>query len=394
MGINPLNCPVNVVIAVVAVGRLPGRGGARARCARDDVVLAPHRPEHAAGDGQGQRPESFNSQLAKMEAMHSGYDEAILLNEQGYLADGSGENVFMVQDGVLTTPPGDRVLPARHHARHGDQDCPRHGLRRCARSTSCAATSTTPTRSSLRGTAAEITPIRSIDEHEIGAGPITKRIQTEFFAITKGRWEGITEFLLDYPAKTAAKASRQQGGAPDTALAARHRAAGGGVRPGCAALRHPRARPVRAQLREGVRGLLPLEHAVTVSSGTAGLHLLVRAAGIGAGDEVITAPISFVASANVMLYERATPVFADVDPETFVLDPEAVEAAVHAAHAGDPARARVRLPVRHGGARCDRREALARDHREPPRPWAASTAASASAVPARPRCSLSTPTSR
>ena len=99
---------------------------------------------------------------------------------------------------------------------------------------------------------------------------------------------------------------------------------------------------VLAALRSGILGLGPYarnfekefaafcgcEHAVTVSSGTAGLHLLVRAAGIGAGDEVITAPISFVASANVMLYERATPVFADVDPETFVLDPAAVEAAI------------------------------------------------------------------
>src|SRR3977135_524786 len=53
----------------------------------------------------------LNSQLAKMEAMHSGYDEALLLNEAGYLADGSGENVFVVRHGVLTTPP--TTAPAR-----------------------------------------------------------------------------------------------------------------------------------------------------------------------------------------------------------------------------------------------------------------------------------------
>ncbi len=68
--------------------------------------------------------------------------------------------------------------------------------------------------------------------------------------------------------------------------------------------------------------------AAAVSSGTAGLHLAMRLAGIGPGDEVITSPFSFVASANCVLYEGATPVFADVDPGTLNLDPAAVEAAV------------------------------------------------------------------
>jgi dTDP-4-amino-4,6-dideoxygalactose transaminase len=69
-------------------------------------------------------------------------------------------------------------------------------------------------------------------------------------------------------------------------------------------------------------------YAAAVSSGTAGLHLLVRTAGIGAGDEVITTPLSFAATANCFLYEGATPVFADVDPRTWNLDPGAVEAAI------------------------------------------------------------------
>ena len=69
-------------------------------------------------------------------------------------------------------------------------------------------------------------------------------------------------------------------------------------------------------------------YVVTVSSGTAGLHLAVRLAGFGPGDEVVTTPFSFVASANCLLYEEATPVFADVDPTTLNLDPAAVEAAV------------------------------------------------------------------
>ncbi|MFQ5425780.1 MAG: DegT/DnrJ/EryC1/StrS family aminotransferase [Gaiellales bacterium] len=70
------------------------------------------------------------------------------------------------------------------------------------------------------------------------------------------------------------------------------------------------------------------EHAVAVSSGTAGLHLCVRLAGIGPGDEVITSPFSFVASANCILYEGGTPVFVDVDPRTLNLDVAAVEAAI------------------------------------------------------------------
>jgi dTDP-4-amino-4,6-dideoxygalactose transaminase len=70
--------------------------------------------------------------------------------------------------------------------------------------------------------------------------------------------------------------------------------------------------------------------AAAVSSGTAGLHLLCRSAGIGPGDEVITSPLSFVASANCFLFEGAVPVFADVDPRTLNMDPAAVEAAVTA----------------------------------------------------------------
>ena len=69
-------------------------------------------------------------------------------------------------------------------------------------------------------------------------------------------------------------------------------------------------------------------YAAAVSSGTAGLHLLCRIAGIAPGDEVITSPISFVASANCFIFEGGQPVFADVDPRTLNMDPSAVEAAV------------------------------------------------------------------
>ncbi len=71
-----------------------------------------------------------------------------------------------------------------------------------------------------------------------------------------------------------------------------------------------------------------VRHAVACSSGTAGLHCCLHAAGIGPGDEVITSSFSFVASANVIVYTGATPVFAEVDPLTYNMDPAAVEAAI------------------------------------------------------------------
>jgi perosamine synthetase len=97
--------------------------------------------------------------------------------------------------------------------------------------------------------------------------------------------------------------------------------------------------------------------ASAVSSGTAGLHLALRAVGVGAGDEVITSPFSFVASANAPIYEGARPVFAEIDPVTLNLDPEAVEAAV-------TERTRAILPVHIFGypAEMDALEAIARRH--------------------------------
>jgi perosamine synthetase len=94
-------------------------------------------------------------------------------------------------------------------------------------------------------------------------------------------------------------------------------------------------------------------HASAVSSGTAGLHLALRVVGVGDGDEVVTSPFSFVASANAALFERARPVFADIDPVTLTLDPAAAAAAV-------TERTRAILPVHIFGwpADIDRLESL------------------------------------
>jgi perosamine synthetase len=86
--------------------------------------------------------------------------------------------------------------------------------------------------------------------------------------------------------------------------------------------------PTIDAFEEAFAAAVAAPHAVAVSSGTAGLHLLCISAGVGPGDEVITSPYSFVASANCAIYEGATPVFADIDRRTLNLDPAAVEAAI------------------------------------------------------------------
>ena len=85
--------------------------------------------------------------------------------------------------------------------------------------------------------------------------------------------------------------------------------------------------PMGERFERELAAWLGVEDAVAVSSGTTALHLGVRALGWGRGDEVLTSPFSFVASANCLLYEGARPVFCDVDPVTLNLDPAAVEAA-------------------------------------------------------------------
>jgi len=96
--------------------------------------------------------------------------------------------------------------------------------------------------------------------------------------------------------------------------------------------------PVLERFEEAIASYVGAEHAVGVSSGTAGLHLAAIAAGIGEGDLVITTPFSFVASANCILYQQAIPIFVDIDPQTLNIDPTLVaQAADDLARGGDAA---------------------------------------------------------
>ncbi len=115
--------------------------------------------------------------------------------------------------------------------------------------------------------------------------------------------------------------------------------------------------PMIDRFEEALAARAGVPRVAAVSSGTAGLHLCMRLAGISAGDEVVTTPFSFVASANCALYEGATPVFADIDPDTLNLDPAAVEAAI-------TPRTKAILPVHIFGypAELDELEAIAERH--------------------------------
>lgn len=129
-----------------------------------------------------------NSQLAKKEAIMTGYDEAVLLDTEGYISEGSGENVFIVRNGVLKTTPLTSIL----------EGITRDSILTIAGDMGIEAKEERFTRDEVyiageaffTGTAAEITPIRELDNRKIGAGhagEITKKLQSAFFDIVKGK---------------------------------------------------------------------------------------------------------------------------------------------------------------------------------------------------------------
>lgn len=137
----------------------------------------------------------LNSMLATMEAQRAGYDEAILLTEEGAIADGPGENVVVVKDGVVQTPPlAASILPG----------ITRDSVLTIARSLGYAVEETSLIRTDLyladevfmTGTAAEVTPVRAVDDVELGVGPITRELQKAYLAAVSGRderWEAWLE---------------------------------------------------------------------------------------------------------------------------------------------------------------------------------------------------------
>jgi branched-chain amino acid aminotransferase len=144
----------------------------------------------------------LNSMLAVTEAINSGYDEAILLTAEGFVADGSGENIFVVKNGKIATPElANSILPG----------ITRDTVIQIAQDLGYQIEETQLIRSDLYladevfmcGTAAEVTPLRSIDDHELGVGEVTRAIQTAYLDTVRGQSERWGQWLDHVPSRTA-----------------------------------------------------------------------------------------------------------------------------------------------------------------------------------------------
>ena len=187
MGLNPANNPVRVAVAAWSWGKYLGEEGiergirAKVSSFTRNFVNAKMTKGKTCGD-------YVNSILAKREALLDGYDEAIMLDTQGAVSEASGENIFVVRDGVLCTPSLHTVLDG----------VTRSTVIEVARDKGIRVEERILTRDDLYiadeiflcGTAAEVTPIREVDRRRVGngaRGPITKLLQTAFFDVVTGR---------------------------------------------------------------------------------------------------------------------------------------------------------------------------------------------------------------
>ncbi|MGH9227053.1 MAG: branched-chain amino acid transaminase [Acidimicrobiales bacterium] len=194
MGLNPLPCPVNVSIAVWPWGTYLGDEGIKrgVRCKistwqRHDPNAVP-----VAAKGTGMYA---NSSMAKVEALKAGYDEAILLSPQGYVSECTGENLFIVKHGRVLTPPT---------AAGALEGITQHSVTTIARDLGYEVAEANLLRTDLylaeeaflTGTAAEVVPIRSVDDREIGdPGPITRAIQDTYFGTVRGEVDRYKDWL-------------------------------------------------------------------------------------------------------------------------------------------------------------------------------------------------------
>jgi branched-chain amino acid aminotransferase len=186
MGLNPLDNPVEAMVAVWEWGAYLGeegkRNGVRARVSSYRRISSESLIPHAKAGGQ-----YLNSVLAKIESVKAGYEEAILLDDKGYVCEGTGENVFVVKDGVIHTPgQADAILDGinRKSCIQIARDLGYEVVERnIARAELALADEVF-----LTGTAAELVPMREIDDIEIGpAGPVTREIQGVFEDALCGR---------------------------------------------------------------------------------------------------------------------------------------------------------------------------------------------------------------
>jgi len=194
MGLYPLDAAIDCAIAVWPWGTYLGdegvRHGVRVKVSSIKSLDANAMTPAAKSCGQ-----YLNSQLAKIEVVKAGYEEAVMLNHAGYVTQGTGENIFMIRRGQIVTPPIASGLL---------EGITRDTIMQIAASLGHPVVERDFTRSDLivadeaffSGTAAEVVPIREIDDHLIGEpGPLTKEIQAVFHEIIAGRSERFGHFL-------------------------------------------------------------------------------------------------------------------------------------------------------------------------------------------------------
>lgn len=195
MGVYPKNNPIQVAIAVWSWGAYLGEEGL---CKGIKVKTSSFIRNHVNSSMARGKIAGYyvNSQLAKMEAISCGYDEAVLLDTEGYVSEGSGENIFIIRKGYLKTTPLTSIL----------EGITRDTVLTIAKDLGIETKEERFTRDELyisdeaffTGTAAEITPIREVDGRVIGSGcrgPITEKIQSIFFDIVKGKNEKYIKWL-------------------------------------------------------------------------------------------------------------------------------------------------------------------------------------------------------
>jgi len=204
MGIFPKENPVQLSIAVWPWGSYLGEEGVKNGIrVKISSFIRPH--VNSTMVRSKTTANYANSLLAKREALKDGYDEAMLLDTDGYVAEGSGENVFMVRKGVIKTPPLTSILDG----------ITRETVMQLAAERGMRLVEERFTRDEMyiadeaffTGTAAEITPIREVDNRAIGTGkpgPITKEIQAAFLDVVHGRDSRHTDWLSPISAKQPA----------------------------------------------------------------------------------------------------------------------------------------------------------------------------------------------
>jgi branched-chain amino acid aminotransferase len=204
MGLFPLDAPVDVAIAAWEWGSYLGdegkRNGVRAKVSSWRRISPDSLIPHAKASGQ-----YLNSILAKIEVHKAGYEEAILLDDHGHVNEGSGENIFVVRDGVIHTPPQTASILDGINRKSAIQIARDLGFevveRDIARAELYLADEVYVT-----GTAAELTPVREIDDHPVGEGrpgEITRAVQAAFEDALHGRSERYREWLdpVEVPAR-------------------------------------------------------------------------------------------------------------------------------------------------------------------------------------------------